>query len=101
MASLRLYGDPVSRENAERVLLSYGAAVEAGDGNIDREILRRVASQVRSAKNTSDSQWSAKSPEEFEALLARRPDLLGQTLVVRGRSYMLGSDPSRLQSLMY
>jgi hypothetical protein len=80
MACLRLYGDPASRENTQRVLAGYGANIEVENGIPDNELLRRALNQAH-----------AKNPE----------DLLKNTIVVRGRSYMLGSDPSRLQSLMY
>jgi hypothetical protein len=80
MACLRLYGDPASRDNTQRVLAGYGANIEVDNGTPDAELLRRALNQVHS-----------KNPD----------DVLKATIVVRGRSYMLGSDPSRLQSLMY
>ena len=78
MACLRLYGDPAAREMTHRVLAGYGANVEEETGTPDTEVLCRVVN-----------------------LLERRPDLHKDALVVRGRSFMLGSDPARLQSLMY
>lgn len=80
MASLRLYGDPASREDAQRVLAGFGANIQVENGTPDQELLRRALSQVHN-KNADD--------------------LLKGTIVVRGRSYIVGADPSRVQSLMY
>lgn len=102
MACLRLYGDPASRENAERVLTGYGANFEVPGGSPDGEILRRVLSHADN-EGTVDAQIARvmHDPQKLADLVASHPELLRKTLVVRGGSYMLGNDPARLQSLMY
>jgi hypothetical protein len=80
MACLRLYGDPASREDAQRVLAGFGANVEVESGTPDNDLLRRALGQVHS-----------KNPDE----------ILKGTIIVRGRSYIVGADPARVQSLMY
>ncbi|MDQ3022861.1 MAG: hypothetical protein M3R04_00540 [bacterium] len=102
MACLRLYGDPTSRENAERVLAGYGANFEVGSGGPDGELLRRVISKVPNDESV-DAQIRRvmHDPQKLAELVSSHPELLRKTLVVRGGSYMFGNDPARLQSLMY
>lgn len=102
MACLRLYGDPAARETTHRVLAGYGANVEEDPGSLDGEVLRRVLSQVRSGKPVDARIVRAlDDPAQLADLILHNPELLQEALVVRGRSFMLGSDPARLQSLMY
>jgi hypothetical protein len=83
------------------VLAGYGANFEVGSGSPDAEILRRVLRESRSGKLDSRVAKVLNDPEKLSRLLSLHPELLRDTLVVRGSSYMVGSDPARLQSLMY
>jgi hypothetical protein len=102
MACLRLYGDSAARATAEKALISFGAAVENQEQIPDPEVVRRLLTYTSLGENAHpELAAAAQNPTELASLIARKPELLRGALVVRGRSFMLGADPSRLQSLMY
>lgn len=99
MASLRLYG--ANCASTERLLASQGACI-VHDSAPDLTVLRRAVTHNH-LSNWVDPKFAGDDGDvdRLTAVLASNPEALSQPFVVRGRSYMVGSDPSRLQSLMY
>ena len=82
MASLRMYGEAKACASMREMLVRQGAFVDG-------------------PSETLSAGADSAAPPAFAALLREYPDGLPNPLVVRGNSYMLASDPSRVQSLMY
>jgi hypothetical protein len=101
MARLRLYGDCNSCRDAGITLDGFGASTQ-WHPTPDATVLQRAINHnpIDKLFHPQYAQASANAAE-LSRLVSERPESLRAPLVVRGNSFVIGSDPSRVQSLMY